>query len=67
MKDAFTYVWRFWHLTEIRDVMHDAGFGTVEPYFEGTDEDGESGDGNFERDPRGENCEAWIGYLVAEK
>jgi SAM-dependent methyltransferase len=67
MRDAFEYHWRFWHLTEIRDVLYDAGFSSVEPYFEGTDEDDESGDGIFEHDPRGENCDAWIGYLVATR
>ena len=68
LTDAFSYVWRFWNLTELKDVLRDAGFGSVNPYFEGTDEDDEeSGDGVFELDQRGENCEAWIGYLVAEK
>ncbi|MCP3914679.1 MAG: class I SAM-dependent methyltransferase [bacterium] len=68
MRSAFEYSWRFWHLTEIKDVLLDAGFVSAEPYFEGTDEDDEeAGDGIFEHDPRGENCEAWIGYLVAKK
>ena len=68
MTDAFKYVWRFWHLTEIRDVMLDAGFKRVNPYFEGTDEDDpDEGNGEFTLDQIGENCEAWLGYLVAEK
>ncbi len=68
LTDAFVYDWRFWNLTELRDVLIDAGFARATSYFEGTDPDDEtSGDGNFEPDPVGENCEAWIGYLVAEK
>ena len=67
MEHAFEYSWRMWGLTELKDIMLDAGFATVDSYFEGTDEDDESGDGNFEIDPRGENCEAWIAYLVAAK
>jgi len=68
LTDAFRYTWRFWHLTELRDLLYEVGFKNVGAYFEGTDEeDGESGDGNFELDERGENCEAWIGYLVASK
>lgn len=68
MTDAFVYDWRFWHLTELRDILIDAGFKTVNPYFEGTDpDDEEEGDGIFVVDQVGDNCEAWLGYLVAEK
>ena len=66
--EAFKYDWRFWYLTELRDVLMDAGFKRVSPYFEGDDpDDEEEGDGEFRFDPIGDNCEAWIGYLVAEK
>jgi hypothetical protein len=66
--DAFQYVWRFWHLTELRDILTEVGFKSVGNYFEGTDpEDEEAGDGNFELDEKGENCQAWIGYIVAAK
>jgi hypothetical protein len=65
--DAFTYKWRMWYLTELRDALHDAGFAQVDAYFEGTDEKGTGGDGNFRRGVRGENCEAWLAYLVALK
>jgi len=66
--DAFTYLWRFWHLTELKDILTEVGFKSVGNYFEGTDpEDEEAGDGNFELDEKGENCQAWIGYIVAAK
>ncbi len=66
--NAFEYHWRFWHLTELRDIMFEAGFTEVRPYFEGTDEDDEEeGNGIFEYDEVGENCEAWLGYLIALK
>lgn len=68
LRDCFEYQWRFWHLTELRDLLEEVGFRDVAPYFEGSDpDDPESGDGDFQRDERGENCEAWIGYLVAAK
>jgi hypothetical protein len=68
MQNAFEYVWRFWHLTEIKDLLEEAGFRSVTTWFEGTDpEDEEAGDGNFELDEKGENCQAWIGYVVAAK
>lgn len=65
MKRAFSYDWRFWSLTELRDVLLDAGFSRVDSYFEGTDADGESGNGEFRKGVRGENCESWIAYLAA--
>lgn len=67
MKKAFTYHWRFWGLTELRDILYDAGFSQVDPYFEGTDENGEDGNGIFEKDARGENCASWLAYLVAQR
>lgn len=67
MRRAFTYHWRQWYLTELRDVLLEAGFAKVINYFEGTAKDGESGDGNFRPGVRGENCAAWIAYLVALK
>lgn len=67
MDNAFTYRWRFWHLTELRDILYDAGFRHVQPYFEGTDANGVDGDGIFRPDDRGENCASWIGYLVSQK
>jgi hypothetical protein len=68
MTDAFEYDWRFWGLTELKDALVDAGFTAVNSYFEGTDPDDENeGNGEFSLDPVGENCEAWLGYLVAEK
>lgn len=67
MRKAFTYRWRFWNLTELKDLLYEAGFTQVDAYFEGTDEDGESGNGVFEKDLRGENCASWLAYLVAQR
>ena len=65
LKRAFKYEWRLWGLLEIRDLLQEAGFKTVDQYWEGTDDDGESGNGVFSKSKRGENCEAWVTYLVA--
>lgn len=67
MERAFSYEWRLWGLPEVIDVLTDAGFSKVDTYWEGTDEDGESGNGEFELDNRGENCMSWITYVVARK
>jgi len=64
--EAFRYDWRHWSLTELRDALYDAGFKRVESYLEGSTPKGE-GDGVFRRGVRGENCEAWLCYLIAAK
>ncbi|MEZ6019154.1 MAG: class I SAM-dependent methyltransferase [Planctomycetota bacterium] len=67
-ENAFEYTWRFWFLTELRDILAEAGFQTIRPYFEGTDEENETeGNGVFEHDEVGENCEAWLAYLICLK
>jgi len=60
LERAFTYDWRLWTLTEIVDCLREAGFANVESYWEGTADDGESGDGNFRKKRRGENCLSWM-------
>jgi len=32
IKNAFTYHWRLWSMPELRDAMHEAGFGTIDFY-----------------------------------
>ena len=64
---AFRYDWRLWSLTEVCDALREVGFPTVDTYWEGTDDDGESGNGIYRRSTRGENCMAWVTYMVAYK
>ena len=65
---VFSYDWRLWSIPELRDMLADAGFSKTSVYWEGTDEeDGESGNGIFTRSEVGDECEAWIAYIVAEK
>lgn len=70
LRNAFTYVWRFYSMPELKDLLDDAGFKHVDAYFEEADEDDEDGDGNgeFVLDEKGEtsqDCAGWIAYLVA--
>jgi len=66
LKRAFSYAWRLYTAPELRDMLHDAGFGDVTIYWEGEDEDGE-GNGVFTPNDKGEADLAWIAYIVAEK
>ncbi|MDF1564701.1 MAG: class I SAM-dependent methyltransferase [Deltaproteobacteria bacterium] len=67
IRNAFRYDWRLWNLTETLEVLADAGFTRVETYWEGTDKDGESGNGVFKPSRLGENCLAWVTYIVAQR
>ncbi|MAE73312.1 MAG: hypothetical protein CL675_04405 [Bdellovibrionaceae bacterium] len=62
----FTYDWRMWTIPEIREIMEEAGFKETRVYWEGTTEDGD-GDGEFKAVTKGEDCEAWVSYVVGLK
>jgi hypothetical protein len=47
MEEAFSYHWRLWTLPEIREILHEAGFSSVEIYWEGTDEENNEGNGIY--------------------
>lgn len=63
-ENVFTYHWRLWTMPELRDLLTEAGFAKVVPYWEGDDDDG-GGNGEFEPTTEVENCDAWVCYLAA--
>jgi SAM-dependent methyltransferase len=65
IRRAFRYDWRLWTIPELRDILHDAGFGRSTVYWEGDDGKG-GGNGVFRPARHGEACEAYIAYIVAE-
>ncbi len=67
LSKAFSYDWRVWGLPELKEILYDAGFPVVHCFWEGTDEDGESGNGIFEKEDQGEECDSFVAYLVALK
>jgi len=64
-KNVFSYSWRLWSIPELTELLGEAGFGSVEWYWEGTNEEG-YGNGKFSKVSRAESCESWIAYLVAK-
>ncbi|MHC4413988.1 MAG: SAM-dependent methyltransferase [Planctomycetota bacterium] len=66
IRKAFTYEWRLWTLPELRELLTEAGFAKVTVYWEGTDEETGEGNDEFTASTRGEACQGWIAYLVAE-
>lgn len=67
LNKAFTYEWRMWSIPELKDILLDAGFSRVDVYWEGTAEDGESGNGIYRKTRHGSNDPAWVNYIVAIK
>ncbi|BCO30670.1 hypothetical protein TspCOW1_07730 [Thiohalobacter sp. COW1] len=67
MDKAFTYHWRLWTLPELQELLKEAGFKRVTVYWEGTDEETNEGDGNFQPATQGEADPGWIAFLSAEK
>lgn len=63
---VFAYDWRMWSIPELRDIMHEVGFSKTTVYWEMDDKNGE-GSGNFKVSTKGDDAEAWIAYIVAEK
>lgn len=66
IEDVFTYDWRMWTLPELRELLHEVGFKKTHVYWEGTNKKG-TGNGVFTRTEKGEECDAWIAYVIAEK
>ncbi len=67
LKKAFEYHWRLWTLPEVRELLVEAGYSSVEVYWEGTDEETGEGDGIYEPADTGDADAGWICYLVARK
>lgn len=67
MDRAFAYHWRLWTLPEITELLQEAGFSTVDVYWEGTDE--ETGEGNdiYTASREGTADAGWVCYIVAQK
>jgi SAM-dependent methyltransferase len=67
IKRAFTYDWRLWGTSELRDILTEVGFVDVGLHLEGWDEDISDSDGVFARRDEYLQMNSWVGYLVAAK
>ena len=63
---VFKYDWRMWTLPEVREILLEAGFKKTQVYWEGTDKNGE-GNGIYRPAAKGEECEAWVAYVIGVK
>ena len=66
MESAFSYHWRLWTLPEIREILYEAGFSTVDIYWEGTDEIKNEGNGIYTPSEIGDADPGWVCYIVAQ-
>ncbi|MCC5843892.1 MAG: class I SAM-dependent methyltransferase [Verrucomicrobia bacterium] len=62
---AFSYTWRLWSITELRDLLSEAGFSRIDSYFEGWSDAHGSSDGVLRKRTRYEGMDAWVAYLAA--
>ncbi len=66
LEKVFSYDWRMWTLPELQELMVEVGFKDVHVLWEANGPDGE-GNGEFYRADTGEDCEAWVAYVVGKK
>jgi hypothetical protein len=67
LERAFSYHWRLWTLPEIREILMEAGFEQAEVYWEGTEEEGNEGNGIYTPSETGDADPGWVCYIVAKK
>lgn len=65
LKQAFSYHWRFWTLPELRELLEEAGFRSVQVYWDCSDPD--SDEELFRPRLRATNQPGWLAYLVARR
>jgi SAM-dependent methyltransferase len=63
-RNVFEYDWRLWSIPELTDILKEAGFRSVDYYWEGTNKKG-YGNGKFSKVTKAKSCGSWIAYLVA--
>ncbi|MCO4793687.1 MAG: hypothetical protein KC493_08250 [Bacteriovoracaceae bacterium] len=63
LMDSFTYEFRMWTITEIRDLLEEAGFSKSLVYWEDFDDEG-FGNGEFYQTEKEENSINWNAYIV---
>jgi hypothetical protein len=66
LRNAFKYSWRLWTIPEIRELLFEAGFKSVDVFWEGDDDKG-GGNGVFRLTKNPEPCPAHISFIVAAK
>lgn len=66
IRKVFTYDFRIWSISELREIMMEAGFPKTYVYWEGTTRSG-VGNGVFSAAEVGEACERWSAYVVGMK
>jgi SAM-dependent methyltransferase len=64
MEKAFTYDWRLWSIPEIREQLMDAGFSSVDIWWDPVEGD-ERGDEWYRKTTEEENQEGWLVYILA--
>ena len=67
LKRAFSYQWRVWGPTEIREILADAGFSKTGIYRQEFDPKTDEPLDDYIMTDEGEDYACWLGYIVAQK
>ena len=63
---AFEYHWRFWTISEVREMLEEAGFEASYVYWEIEEDDDPERAGEWERREIAPSDPSWICYIVAQ-
>ena len=64
IEKAFEYHWRFWTISEVREMLAEAGFSKSLVYWDVADEDE---DADWQSVDEAPNDDSWLGYVVGIK
>ncbi len=64
LEKAFRYDWRFWSLPELQELLLEAGFSSVQVYWDRSESEDEE---NYRPTKRAQNQPGWLAYLVASR
>lgn len=67
MRDAFVYEWRLWTISEVKELLYEAGFQRADVYWEDIDPETEEGTGHYQVVESVDSFDCWVCYLVATK
>ena len=67
IQKAFEYNWRLWSLPEIKECLIEAGFGAIDFYMQGWDDEKDEETEEFFKMTSCDADPGWIAYIIASK
>ena len=67
LKKAFSYTWRVWGASEMREILEDAGYSEIALYRQEFDDETDEALDEYVRTDEGEDYACWLGYILARR